>query len=124
MNINRQIIVAVLGIAGISIARVFTSNAQAVAAAGGTAGSVTGAITGGTPVTPIIMGAYVVLLVLAVVDLFGPQAARIAGGLAMLALVYTILTQFPWTAIAAGLAGPVAAGQNAPAGPHGGKTVM
>ena len=75
-------------------------NKKIVAAAvliGGT--GVVKAITAGQALTPIILGSYVFLLMLAILDMFGGQASTLAGALAMLAVVYVLLTQFPWQAV-------------------------
>lgn len=63
--------------------------------------------------TPVIIGSYVLLLVLAIMDMFGPPLSTIAGALAMLAVVYTLIgvdpdtkkSLFPWDTIIALLQG-------------------
>lgn len=51
------------------------------------------------PITPVVMGAYIFLLVLSIMDMFGGAMSQLAGGLAMLAAVGTLLYDFPWTTI-------------------------
>ena len=51
------------------------------------------------PVTPVILGSYILLLVLAVLDMFGPPLSTLAGAIAMLAMVFVLLTEFPWATI-------------------------
>ncbi len=57
------------------------------------------ALTTGKPLTPVILGAYVFILVLSIADAFGGDIAQLAGGLAMVAMLYVILNQFPWQAV-------------------------
>lgn len=60
-----------------------------------------------TKVTPVIMGAYIFLLILAILDTFGGQLSVLSGALAMLAVVYVLIgvdpttkkTIFPWDTI-------------------------
>jgi hypothetical protein len=49
------------------------------------------------PITPIIIGSYVFMLVLSILDLFGGQVSTLAGALAMVAMVAVILNT--WTPI-------------------------
>jgi len=51
------------------------------------------------PITPIIIGAYILLLVLSVLDMFGGGLSQLASGIAMVAVVYVLLTEFPWQQI-------------------------
>lgn len=44
----------------------------------------------------VLIGTYVFLLLLALVDLIGGGASQIASALAILAALYVGLTQFPW----------------------------
>jgi predicted membrane protein len=46
-------------------------------------------------ITPVIMGSYVFMLVLSIIDLFGGEASRVAGAIAMVAVVAVILNT--WT---------------------------
>lgn len=62
---------------------------------------VVNAWTNKKPITPIIIGAYVFVLVLAVLDMFGGGIATLANALAMLAVVYILLTEFPWAQVIA-----------------------
>ena len=50
-------------------------------------------------ITPVILGTYVFMLVLALLDAFGGPIAQLAGALAMLAMLTVILTEFPWGTI-------------------------
>lgn len=47
-----------------------------------------------------LIGAYVFLLLLSLVDLIGGGASQLASALAILAVIYVLLTQFPWTQLA------------------------
>jgi hypothetical protein len=80
MGVNRQVLIAVFGIAGIAIFKSVTSK--------------------GAPVSRILLGAYVLLLLLGLLDVFGGVFSTIAGGIAMLALVTMLLTEVNWGAIA------------------------
>ncbi len=51
------------------------------------------------PITRVILGSYVLLLILAILDLFGGQVSRLAGALAMIAALYVIINQFPWSTL-------------------------
>jgi hypothetical protein len=53
------------------------------------------------PITKVVIGSYIFLLVLALVDMFGGPFSQLSGALAMLATVYVLLTEFPWTQIIA-----------------------
>ena len=63
--------------------------------------------------TPVIIGSYILLLVLSVMDMFGPPLSSIAGAIAMLAVVYVLVgvdpttgkSLFPWDTIIATLQG-------------------
>ena len=52
-------------------------------------------------VTPVIMGTYVFMLMLSLADMMGPDMSKLAGALAMLAMVYVLLEQdsFLWDLI-------------------------
>jgi hypothetical protein len=83
MGVNKKVIVAVFVIGGSGIVNAAVNK---------------------TAVTPVILGSYIFLLVLSVMDLFGGGASQLAGALAMLAMVGILLTEFPWGTIL-GLAG-------------------
>lgn len=51
------------------------------------------------PITPVIIGAYVLLLVLSILDMFGGPISDLANALAMLAATYVLLTEFPWQSL-------------------------
>lgn len=73
MAVNKQIVASVAIIGGAGILRAWTA-------------------TPPQPISRVVLGSYVVLLVLSVVDIFGPPASTIAGGIAMVAVVYTLIT--------------------------------
>lgn len=50
-------------------------------------------------ITRTVLGAFVFLLVLSLLDLFGPGMSALAGALALLAALYVGLTQMPWGAL-------------------------
>lgn len=52
-----------------------------------------------TTLTRILVGAYVWLLLLSLLDMFGGALSQLASALAMLAAVYVTLTVFPWQVI-------------------------
>lgn len=52
-----------------------------------------------TSLTRILVGAYIWLLLLSLLDMFGGALSQLASALAMLAAVYVTLTVFPWGAI-------------------------
>lgn len=54
------------------------------------------AIQAKKPLTPVILGSYIFLLVLSVLDIFGGQLGVLAGALAMVAVVFVLLNEFPW----------------------------
>jgi hypothetical protein len=53
------------------------------------------------PITGVVIGSYILLLVLAILDTFGGPFSKLSGALAMLAMVYVLLTEFPWSAVIA-----------------------
>lgn len=57
---------------------------------------ITNAWLNSKPITGIVIGSYVLLLVLAIVDMFGGPFSDLSGAIAMLAVVYVLLTEFPW----------------------------
>lgn len=60
---------------------------------------VTGIINSWTvrkPFTYALMGTFIFFLVLSMMDAIGGIASTLAGGLAVLAAVYIVLTRFPW----------------------------
>jgi len=64
--------------------------AVAVIAAGGVAN----AWINKRPVTTIVIGSYILLLVLSILDMFGGKISQLAGAIAMVAVVMVILTEF------------------------------
>jgi uncharacterized membrane protein len=75
---NRKIIIAVVVIGGAGVINAWTHS---------------------RPVSTVILGAYILLFVLAIADMFGPPLSDIAGAIAMLAVVVVLLTEFPWQTI-------------------------
>lgn len=51
------------------------------------------------PITPVILGSYVFMLVLSIADLAGGQVSRLAGAIAMVAMLTVILNT--WTPLLA-----------------------
>lgn len=51
------------------------------------------------PITPVILGAYIFVFMLAIMDMFGGQLSTLAGAFAMLAVVYVLIHEFPWVQI-------------------------
>lgn len=80
--INTKILIAVGVIGATGIIRIWSGNGSA-----------------GSSITRVLVGANVLLVVLAIVDLFGEPFSSIAGGIAMLAVVTILLTQVPWSQI-------------------------
>lgn len=50
-------------------------------------------------ITPVVIGSYVFLLVLALMDTLSPQLGQLAGAIAMLAALTVIITELPWGTI-------------------------
>lgn len=75
---NKKIVIATVVIAGSGVVNSWT-NKKAI--------------------TPVIIGAYVFMLVMAVLDMFGGPISNLADALAMLAVTYVLLTVFPWSQI-------------------------
>ena len=71
---NKHIIAATLVIGGSGVIKAWQSN---------------------QPITPVIIGSYVFMLVLSILDLFGGQVSTLAGALAMVAMIGVILNT--WT---------------------------
>lgn len=78
MNLNKKVIVAVMVISASGIANAWINN---------------------KPITRVVIGAYVLLLVLSIMDVFGGSMSTLAGGIAMVAMTYVILTEVPWQTI-------------------------
>lgn len=77
---NKQIVAATLLIGATGIVKSYTSNPP-------------------KPITPVIIGSYVFLLLLALLDMFGGSLSQLASALAMLVTISVVLTQFPWGTI-------------------------
>lgn len=75
---NQKIVVAVIVIAASGIANAWINN---------------------KPITVVVIGSYILLLVLSIMDMFGGGLAQLASALAILAATYVLLTEFPWTQI-------------------------
>jgi hypothetical protein len=78
--VNRKIIVAVVVISGAGIVNAWTAKKH---------------------ITPVIIGSYVFLLVLALADTLGGSMSQFAGAMAMIAMVYVLLTEVDWKQIIA-----------------------
>lgn len=61
----------------------------------GGSGVVNGMVNG-KPITPVIVGSYIFLLLMSVLDMFGGPLSALAGGLALVATVFVIINEFPW----------------------------
>lgn len=81
---NNKIIVSVLFIGGTSVVK---------------------ALTDGKPLTPILLGSYILLIILAIADMFGGRVSQIAGGISMIAVIYVLLNEFPWSTLSKALKG-------------------
>jgi len=73
---NRKIIVATFVIAGAGIMNAWMNN---------------------KPVTPVILGSYIFILMLSIADMFGGALSTLSGGIAMVAVTYVLLTEVPWS---------------------------
>jgi beta-lactamase superfamily II metal-dependent hydrolase len=51
------------------------------------------------PLTPVIIGSYVFVFILSIMDMFGGQMSQLAGALAMLAVTFVLLTEIDWASI-------------------------
>lgn len=75
-------------------------NTQIIVATGVIMGSgVINAIIKNKPVTPVVIGGYVFMLLLSILDLFGGDMSKLASALAMLAMLYVLIYEFPWQQI-------------------------
>lgn len=100
MHVNRQIIVTVVGITGITVGRILWLNGAKLAALAGTGQTPPPGVM--QPVTPVLIGGYVLMLVLSLADLAGGQISVVVGGIAMLALFTAVLTGIPWALLLPG----------------------
>jgi hypothetical protein len=78
--VNKHIVAAALIIGATGVIKAYSSNPPKA-------------------ITPVIIGTYVLLLLLALMDLFGGPLAALSSALAMLAVLYILLTEFPWDII-------------------------
>jgi len=53
----------------------------------------------GKPITKNLIGAFLFLFLLALLDMAGGDVSKIATALAMLAVLYVTLTEVPWSTI-------------------------
>lgn len=60
---------------------------------------VVNALLHGGRFTPVFIGGFVFVVVLSIVDFFGGPLAQFSSALAMIAVVYILLAQFPWADI-------------------------
>lgn len=74
-ELNTKIVVATIVIAASGIMRAWTDH---------------------KPITYVVIGSYVLLVILSIMDMFGGGLSQLASALAMLAATYVILTEFPW----------------------------
>ena len=81
--------------------------------AGGALNIFMGNATGQASLTRTVIGGFVLILILSLLDLFGGPLSTLAGALAMLAAVFVILTDY--VPILQKLGGVVGGGQKAPA---------
>ena len=51
----------------------------------------------GGRMTPVFIGGFVFVVVLSIVDFFGGPLSQFSSALAMIAVVYILLSQFPWS---------------------------
>lgn len=51
------------------------------------------------PITRVIIGGYVFMVMLSIGDMFGGDIGKLMSALALLATTYILLTEFPWQAI-------------------------
>ena len=72
---NHKIIIAAVVIAGAGVVNAWTNK---------------------KPLTPVILGAYILVIVLSLMDMFGGGLSTLAGAIAMLAVTYVVLTEVPW----------------------------
>lgn len=87
MGVNHKIVVAVFGVGAIAMFNSVVFNRSP-------AGQNTG-----QPISKILLGTYVLLLLLGLLDIIGGVVSQIAGGIALLALLTMALTQIPWGAL-------------------------
>jgi len=50
-------------------------------------------------ITPVVIGGFILLLLLSIMDMFGGPMSTLAGAIAILAATYIILTEVPWNTI-------------------------
>jgi hypothetical protein len=74
MNVNRSVVASTLVIMAVGIAHAWTA-------------------TPPQGITSVVLGGYVLMLILSVVDLFGGGLSQLASGLALLALVFALLVE-------------------------------
>lgn len=61
-----------------------------------TAAGIANAWTNSKPITGVVIGSYILLLVLSILDMFGGPLSTLSGAIAMVAVVYVLLHEFPW----------------------------
>jgi len=72
---NKKIIIAVVVIGGAGVFNAYAKN---------------------QPITRVVLGSYILLLVLSILDMFGGGLSKLAGAIAMVAVTYVLLTEIPW----------------------------
>lgn len=78
MNVNRKIVMSGFLIVGTGIIN---------------------AAQGKSDYTTVLVGGYVFMLVMSVMDMFGGNLSRLAGILAILAALWVVINEFPWDVI-------------------------
>lgn len=87
--VNRQIVIAVVVIGFSGLLRIWTGQAAQ-----------------GSSVTRVLLGAYLLMLVLSIMDLFGGIFSTLAGAIAMLAALVVVITEIPWGIVFQSVSGP------------------
>lgn len=77
------------------------------------ASGVIAAWVGKKPITKVILGSYILLFVLSLMDLFGGGISRLGSALAMIAVLYVLLNEFPWQTLIGALQGKATAAVSA-----------
>lgn len=60
---------------------------------------VVNAMLRGGRMTPVFIGGFVFVVVMSILDFFGGPLSTFSSALAMIAVLYILLTQFPWAAL-------------------------
>lgn len=57
------------------------------------------------PITRVVVGTYVLVLMLSIADMFGGALSHFSSAIAMIAVVYVLLNEFPWQTILSAIQG-------------------